>query len=533
MSVSGQITRIGNAIGSSFAAIIAKGVDVKNINSPDSLSPDIASISTNGLNNLVGRDVIFIDYDGTEVATYSAETFQRLTALPPNPKHDGLVAQGWNWTLDQINNQLSKVGGKVVVGQMYTTQSGASEIDCIIPEERKDIALDFGVNGTATIDWGDGTTETTTGISLGTHQNKRHVYLTGGQYTIKIVVQDGDEMAFINHDGSLNLINGKHITAYASAYFQMIKAVRVGKNVISFDHDAFHDCGCLETITIPNTVVEINSSNLFYRCYSLNALVLPTGVEIISDNLIRSDLKLKYISIPPSVTSIGDYICYDDRCIEAITIPYGVTTLGVASFQNIEQLISIVVPNTVTKIKQSCFKNCVNVEEIILQNNQIDIDDSAFGGYAKLKSVVWRNNKVPSNAFNQCSSLSDITLIDVTEIRASAFYQCCSISSINLPEGLVSILNNAFNGCISLYRVDIPSTVTKIESGVFIGNRGIMEYHLLPESPPTLDNIDAFQDIASSCIIYVPYSEDHSILNAYQTATNWSTYSNYMQEEPQ
>ena len=45
------------------------------------------------------KDVIFIDYDGTIVYSYTAEEFANLIALPDNPTHEGLVSQGWNWTL--------------------------------------------------------------------------------------------------------------------------------------------------------------------------------------------------------------------------------------------------------------------------------------------------------------------------------------------------------------------------------------------------------------------------------------------------
>lgn len=42
------------------------------------------------------KDVDFIDYDGTLLYSYSADEFLEMTELPPNPSHDGLVAQGWN-----------------------------------------------------------------------------------------------------------------------------------------------------------------------------------------------------------------------------------------------------------------------------------------------------------------------------------------------------------------------------------------------------------------------------------------------------
>lgn len=40
--------------------------------------------------------VNFIDYDGTIVQSYSAADFANLSAMPENPYHAGLTAQGWN-----------------------------------------------------------------------------------------------------------------------------------------------------------------------------------------------------------------------------------------------------------------------------------------------------------------------------------------------------------------------------------------------------------------------------------------------------
>jgi len=43
--------------------------------------------------------------------------------------------------------------------------------------------------------------------------------------------------------------------------------------------------------------------------------------------------------------------------------------------------------------------------------------------------------------------------------------------------------------------------------------------------PPTLNSASALttNNIVEP-MIYVPYSEDHSVLNAYKADTNWSTY---------
>lgn len=52
---------------------------------------------------------------------------------------------------------------------------------------------------------------------------------------------------------------------------------------------------------------------------------------------------------------------------------------------------------------------------------------------------------------------------------------------------------------------------------------------MLGETPPTLANTNAIPTTIE--VMCVPYSADHSILYAYQAASNWSTYASKMIEE--
>ena len=83
------------------------------------------------------------------------------------------------------------------------------------------------------------------------------------------------------------------------------------------------------------------------------------------------------------------------------------------------------------------------------------------------------------------------------------------------------------------FEVIIPSTVTIIQTEALMYNYQLKELHVLPTSVPALNNTRALNGLNANCVIYVPYSDDHSILNAYKAATNWSTFASYMQEEPQ
>ena len=97
----------------------------------------------------------------------------------------------------------------------------------------------------------------------------------------------------------------------------------------------------------------------------------------------------------------------------------------------------------------------------------------------------------------------------------------------SIPDSVTSIGNSAFSNCYSLQSITIPDGVTSIGTSVFSNCYSVMEYHLLPTTPPTLAGTNAFSGIVADTIIYVPTGT----LSDYQAATNWSTYASYMQEE--
>ena len=173
---------------------------------------------------------------------------------------------------------------------------------------------------------------------------------------------------------------------------------------------------------------------------------------------------------------------------------------------------------------------CNMLQNVEIGSGVTSIGSSAFQYCYSLSSITIPDGvtSIGSSAFQYCSSLSSITIPDgVTSIGSSAFSSCSSLSSITIPDGVTSIRNYAFSGCYSLSSITIPDGVTSIGNYAFQYCYGVAEYHLKPTTPPTLSATNAFNNIPSDCIIYVP----KGCLEAYQNATNWTTYASYMQEE--
>ena len=112
----------------------------------------------------------------------------------------------------------------------------------------------------------------------------------------------------------------------------------------------------------------------------------------------------------------------------------------------------------------------------------------------------------------------------VTSIKNYAFDYCYSLTSISIPNSVTSIGSSAFVFCYSLTSISIPNSVTSIGEGAFASCFSILEYKIYAATLPTLVDVNAFTNINSICKIYVPDAS----LTAYKTATNWSTYANYI-----
>ena len=473
------------------------------------------------------KDVNFIDYDGTVLHSYTVAEAAALTALPPLPSHDGLICQGWNWTLADIK----ALGRAVTVGAMYITDDGKTRIYIHLEEGRTSPKLGCCPKGTVTVDWGDGTTpDTLTGTSVSTVKwTPTHEYSAAGDYVIKLSVSGSVSFAGIN---SLNQYS--YLLRYSSGadlrnqvYQSALQKVEIGDGVTLISSFAFARCYSLSSITIPGSVTSIGGF-AFQNCYSLLSITIPNGVTSIGSNAFHYCQSLSSITIPNSVTLIGNGAFQNCYSLLSITIPDGVTSIGSNAFQNCQSLLSITIRDGVTSIGSNAFNSCQSLSSITIPNSVTLIGNGAFNSCYSLSSITIPDGvtSIGIYTFFYCYSLLSITIPNgVTSISNNAFQNCQSLLSITIPDGVTSISNNAFQNCYSLSSITIPDGVTSISNNAFQNCYGVRYYDFTRHTAvPTLSNTNAFDNIAADCEIRVPAA----LADEWKAATNWSTYASYI-----
>lgn len=306
------------------------------------------------------KEVNFYDYDGTCVYAYSVAEAQALSELPAGPEHPGLVFQGWNWSLEGVKGLTRAMN----IGAMYTTDDGTTRLYITLQEGRTSPMLGVGVNGTVTVDWGDGTEpDVLTGTSLTTTQwTPNHAYAAPGDYVIRLTVEG--EMGFTGNSSTNQyaciLRHASGGSSLTRTYLNALRKVEIGSGVTEIAINGFHYCASLTTVTIPDGVAAIKT-NAFYYCYSLEFVVIPHSVTSIGASAFYQCYGLAMVAIPDSVTSISKNAFNSCLSLAMVAIPDSVTEIASGAFSSCYPLAKVIVSKNVSSIPSSVFQSIIGV----------------------------------------------------------------------------------------------------------------------------------------------------------------------------
>ena len=311
--------------------------------------------------------------------------------------------------------------------------------------------------------------------------------------------------SWLSLEGKLNLTNYIHL--YLDGNDQETTSIVIPDSVTTLSRYAFRGCRYLQSMTMTNSVICLESgalSYLYLQLYYYGTLEswlslegkgeLPNYVHLYLDG---NDQETTNIVIPNTVTTINDYEFYNCYYITSITIPDGVTLIDWFAFYNCASLVSVSFPNGLKEIGNYAFEKCRSLSSIDLPDTILSIGDHAFqdtsiesrsyenayylgsgtNPYFILKSAhgdfetfaIHENCKIiMSTAFSNNTSLTSIVIPEgVRSIDYEAFYNCTSLVSVTLRNTATFLGRQSFGNCTSLENISIPSSVSSLTSAFY------------------------------------------------------------------
>lgn len=373
--------------------------------------------------------------------------------------------------------------------------------------------------------------------------------------------------AFGNCSNLSNLVLPESLTSidsYAFYYCSKLVDVILPENVKYINSYAFYGCNSLNTITIYNRNMSFSSSYIFNNksnliikgylgstseLYAYNnnikfeqldefteGLIIENGVlvgytgtdtEIVLPNKTTDEniavttignnafknpnnsaseiyKDITSVKIPLSFTKIDASAfegCYS-LTSEGIKLPISIKEIGIYAFEDCKGLTTINIPKNVTTIAKGAFYGSTNLTSITV--------DSANKSFASVGGILTNKDKttlkevpngfagdkgdgrydipegitsIEDSAFNGCININQVYIRYIKFIGTGAFKNAFKYPIDVWIFDVEDIGNNAFEGCTGIKSISIPKTVLRIGDNVFDGCTNLLAIGVDPANP--------------------------------------------------
>ena len=342
-----------------------------------------------------------------------------------------------------------------------------------------------------------------------------------------------------------------------------ITSVVIPIQVLYIGKDAFKNCTGLASVTYNAQncqITGLNDPTIFQNCPNVTSFTFGDSIQQLPGRLFVGLTGLPSVVLPEGITYIPYNAFYECTGLTSVTLPSSLTSIQTYAFYGCTSLTSLTIPASVTSIAGYAFANCTGLTNLVI-NAEVTLSNlygGIFSGDTNIANLTFGCSVIPESFCSGMYHLQTITIDStVTTIGANAMAghsethyngtieQWLAINMVNdysnplyfshklylgdtlvtklhIPEGVTAISNN-FRNDTALTHIYIPSTVTSISDYAFNGCAPYW-FYFKPSVPPSLASSQAFiynlNGNTYGSLMMVPWQS----LNAYKTATNYTTF---------
>lgn len=322
-----------------------------------------------------------------------------------------------------------------------------------------------------------------------------------------------------------------------------LKSVTILGGTVLRDN-AFAGCKNIETIILPDTIVEIGNS-AFASCKALTAISIPNKVAIIPNYAFQGCGKIKNITIPASVEAISKKAfdsCSSLESVEFIGGDANRVKLSGASqsecFANCPSLRTMTINGGSPIFEIDGLGDIIDSQQKIDVNYIGDLKGLCEVEFVSDYNMSWRgklyinNEDIPSELvvpsgttkigeeiFSGCDSITSVVIEnDVKTIGVGAFAGCPNLTNITIGDSVETISGGAFAGCDNIQNVEIGVGIKKIENGAFYNWAWGFRVRFNGTTPPELGS-----DVFYIEPMYISIEVPKGCKDAYLAGVGWDT----------
>ena len=325
-------------------------------------------------------------------------------------------------------------------------------------------------------------------------------------------LSSGDYRYTILADGTAEILSyeGTDPDVSVPEAFDEVKVTAIGKQAFAYNTT-------LETVILPEGITTLGD-HAFGECTALTAVSVPEGLVWMGDGVFQGCVLLEKMSLPGSLVRIGwnpfdrcdvlsaielpaenpyysvrDGVLFDTKANALVAYPAGlketsytvpdwVKTINMAAFSENAYLQEITLPDDLTEISGNPFCGCGALANIRVSENHpiFEVSDGALYNRQtrELSAYLWGTEEtsfrvpqgtlsIAQEAFYKHPELNFVSLPNSVRSIGNAAFAESGLVSIRIPEGVAFLGDSTFSGCSNLLSVTLPKTLTALGSSVF------------------------------------------------------------------